>query len=355
MPIVQSRRRFLTDVALTGAAGLGVAGVAGLGSDRKSLAAEPPPETTKLRLIEQPVTCFAPVWVAGKELLHDEGFTDVQYLTWGKDTQTYWAEKHLLSGAIDISLSFLPTALIEIDAGAPLVWLAGSHIGCIELYGSERVSSTRDLKGKTVPITSLRDPTHIFVSMFAAYVGLDPNKDINWLIDPKSSSIGAGPQLLANGSIDAVFVGPHEAAMFREKKIGHVLVNTTTDKPWSQYFCCMIASTKEFVRRNPVATKRAVRALLKATDLCASDPEGVARLLIERNVPQFYDWHYDKVLQEVKDIPYGQWREFDPEDSVRFHALRMREVEMIQTSPQKIIDEHTDWRFFNELKHELKM
>ena len=51
MPIVQSRRRFLTDVALTGAAGLGVAGVAGLGSDRKSLAAEPPPETTKLRLI----------------------------------------------------------------------------------------------------------------------------------------------------------------------------------------------------------------------------------------------------------------------------------------------------------------
>src|SRR5580700_3252708 len=84
MPIVQSRRRFLTDVALTGAAGLGVAGVAGLGSDRKSLAAEPPPETTKLRLIEQPVTCFAPVWVAGKELLHDEGFTDVQYLTWGR-------------------------------------------------------------------------------------------------------------------------------------------------------------------------------------------------------------------------------------------------------------------------------
>ena len=97
-----------------------------------------------------------------------------------------------------------------------------------------------------------------------------------------------------------------------------------------------------------------MRALLKATDLCASDPERVARLLIERNVPQFYDWHYDYILQGLKDIPYGQWREFDPEDSVRFHALRMREVGMIQNSPQKIIDEHTDWRFFNELKRELK-
>ena len=142
--------------------------------------------------------------------------------------------------------------------------------------------------------------------------------------------------------------------MLRDRKIGHVLVNTTTDKPWSQYFCCMIASTKEFVRRNPVATKRAVRALLKATDLCASNPERVARLLIERNVPQSYDWHYDYILQGLKEIPYGQWREFDPEDAVRFHALWMRDVGMIQTSPKRIIDEHTDWRFFNELKHELK-
>ena len=353
MPIAQSRRRFLTNVAFAGAAGLGGAGVAGLGRSRKSLAAEPPPEITKLRLIEQPVTCFAPEWVAG-ELLHDEGFTDVQYVTWGKDTQAFWAEKIFFQGTVDISVSFLPTALIEIDAGAPLVWLAGSHIGCIELFGSERVSSTRDLKGKTVRILSLRDPVHIFVSMFAAYVGLDPNKDINWVIDP-TGSFEVGPQLLANGSIDAYMPGPQQAAMLREKKIGHVLVNTTTDKPWSQYFCCMIASTKEFVRRNPVATKRAVRALLKATDLCASDPELVARLTHRRNVPKFYDWHYDYILQGLKEIPYGQWREFDPEDSVRFHALWMREVGMIQNSPQKIIDEHTDWRFFNQLKHELKV
>jgi NitT/TauT family transport system substrate-binding protein len=355
MPIPQSRRGFLTDVAFAGAAGLGGASVVGLGSGRNSLAAESPPETTKLRLYEQPATCFAPTWVAGEELLHDEGFTVVQYLTWGKDTQVFSAERLLHSGVTDISLSFLPTALIEIDAGAPLVWLAGSHIGCIVLIGGERVRSTRDLKGKTVPITAFHDPAHTFVSMFAAYVGLDPNKDINWLIDPTFNFFEAGPQRLADGSIDAIMAGPHEAAVFREKKIGHVLVNITTDKPWSQYFCCMIASTKEFVRRYPVATKRAVRAFLKATDLCASDPEGAARLLIERNVPQFYDWQYDKVLQELKNISYGQWREFDPEDAVRFYALRMREVGLIQTSPQKIIDEHTDWRFFNELKHELKV
>jgi NitT/TauT family transport system substrate-binding protein len=351
MPIVQSRSRFLRNVGLAGAAGLGGAGIVGLGSERKSLAAEPPPEITKLRLLEQPITCFTPEWIVS-ELLYSEGFTDIEYVTFGKDTQSYWAEENLVSGVIDISLSFLPTALIGVDAGQPLVWLAGSHVGCIELFGSARVGSTRDLRGKTVPITAPRDPYQIFISMFAAYVGLDPKMDINWIVNAKAA-MKDGPQLLAEGKIDAYMAGPPYTPMLREKNIGHVLVNTATDKPWSQYVCCMIASTREFVRQHPVATKRAVRAFLKATDLCASEPERVARVIAARNVPPFYDWHYEYILEGLKELPYG-WREYDPEDAIRFHALWMREVGMINSSPQKIIAEHANWRFFNELKRELK-
>jgi len=32
----------------------------------------------------------------------------------------------------------------------------------------------------------------------------------------------------------------------------------------------------------------------------------------------------------------------------------LREAGMIKSSPQKILAENTDWRFFNELKRELK-
>ena len=138
------------------------------------------------------------------------------------------------------------------------------------------------------------------------------------------------------------------------RKGRHVLVNTTTDKPWSQYLCCMISSTKSFIRQYPIATKRALRALLKATDLCANEPERVARLIAERDVPPSYDWHYDDVLQGLKEIPYGQWREYDPEDAIRWYALRMREVGLIKNIPQRLIAEHTDWRFLDELKRELK-
>jgi NitT/TauT family transport system substrate-binding protein len=333
-------------VSLAGTAGL-------LGLYPRPVAAEPPPETTRIRLWESigGTTCIAPTWAA-QDLLYSEGFTDVQYVTWPRQTRTFVPEA-LLSGEADISLTFIPSDLLHIDAGAPVVILAGSHIGCVELVGSDRVSSTRDLKGKTVRIGQLRSDDHLFISMFVAYVGLDPQKDIHWIIrggenDPYPSMNGI--QLLAEGKIDAVFIGPPRQQELREKQIGHLLVNTTTDKPWSQYFCCMVASTREFVGKHPVATKRALRALLKATDVCALEPERTARLIVDRGVAPRYDY----VLQGLKEIPYGQWREYDPEDAVRFYALRMREVGIIKSSPQQIIARGTDWRFLNELKRELK-
>ena len=39
---------------------------------------------------------------------------------------------------------------------------------------------------------------------------------------------------------------------------------------------------------------------------------------------------------------------------MRFYALRLHELGMIKIEPQKIIAEGTDWRFFDELKRELK-
>jgi NitT/TauT family transport system substrate-binding protein len=53
-------------------------------------------------------------------------------------------------------------------------------------------------------------------------------------------------------------------------------------------------------------------------------------------------------------VLYRKWRDYNPEDSVRFFALRLREVGMVKSSPQKLIANGTDWRFLNELKKELK-
>jgi NitT/TauT family transport system substrate-binding protein len=147
------------------------------------------------------------------------------------------------------------------------------------------------------------------------------------------------------GKIDA-FVGfPPEPQELRARHAGHVILNTTTDRPWSQYFCCMLASNRDYVRKYPVATKRVLRAVLKAADLCAGEPDRVARRIVTGGFAETYDY---------AEVPYDRWRDYDAEDTMRFYALRLHDAGMIKSSPQKIIAEGTDWRFFNELKRELK-
>ena len=157
-------------------------------------------------------------------------------------------------------------------------------------------------------------------------------------------------ELFIARKLDAFFASTPRAQELRARNIGHSLVNSATDHPWSQYFCCMLTGKAEFVAKYPVATKRFVRAILKATDLCASEPERVARLIVDRG----FTPRYDLALQALNELPYRVWRDYDPEDTIRFYALRMQELGMIKSTPQKLIAEHTDWRFLNELKRELK-
>jgi NitT/TauT family transport system substrate-binding protein len=157
-------------------------------------------------------------------------------------------------------------------------------------------------------------------------------------------------QFLAEGKVDGYMAFPPEPQELRAKKIGHVVVNTMIDKPWSQHFCCMMAGNREFVRNNPVATKRALRALLKMTDIVCRDPERAARFLVNRG----YTKNFDYALEAMKEIPYDRWREYDPEDTIRFYSLRLREAGLIKSSPQQIIAQGADWRFLRELKKEMK-
>jgi NitT/TauT family transport system substrate-binding protein len=329
-----SRREFLGTAVLAGTGAL-------LGLQTEAVAAEPPPETTKLRLAQSPSACQAPLFVA-EELLRTEGFSDVTYVK-QRGAGIY---KSLASGEVDISVTFVAPFILEADAGEPVVLLGGVHVGCLELVGTEQVRSLRDLKGKTVAVSALGAPAHVFLVSMLTYVGLNPRQDVRWVTHPFSDSL----RLLAEGKIDAYMTVPPVTQELRAKKIGHVVVNSTVDRPWSQYFCCMVAANREFIRKNPIATKRALRAILKGNAVCALEPERSAKLLVDKGIAT----HCDYAVQMMKELPYGKWREYDPEDTVRFYSLRLNEAGMIKSSPQKIIAQGTDWRFLRELKKELK-
>ena len=328
-----SRRELLGGLTLAGAAGC-------LGVHPRPVAAEPPPETTQIRLTQVSGICVAPQYVA-EELLRGEGFTEVQYVQ--AISNPY---KAFAAGEIDIGMAFIAPFIVQVDTGLPIVLLGGVHVGCFELFGTNEVRAIRDLKGKTVAVPELGGAHYAFLSSMVVYVGLNPQKDIHWVTHSPAESA----QLLAEGKVDALVGFPPVPQELRAKQIGNVIVNSAVDRPWSQYFCCIAAGSREFVRKHPVATKRALRAILKATDVCALEPERAARLIVERGFTPRYDY----ALQTMQEIPYNRWREYNPEDTVRFYALRLHEAGMITSSPQKIIAQGTNWRFFNELKKEMK-
>jgi len=331
MTLTQTRRRFLKMLSLAGAAGF----VSPMGA----MAAEEPLETTTVRL-QMPGLCVAPLYIADA-LLRAEGFTDISY----DDTSEFGAIAPVAHGRVDFAPIYASQSVRAIDAGERLTLLAGVMVGCFELFAREGIDSVAELKGQSIGVGAAGSLSQQLVTLMAAQVGLDPVNDVHWITDPKVKPL----DLFAEGKIDAFLAYPPDSQKLRARHVGHVIVNSGVDRPWSQYFCCMIASNPDFVRAYPTATKRVLRAILKATDLCATEPERVARQLADGGFTPRYDY----ALQTLSDNPY-KWREYDAEDTIRWYALRLHEVGLIKSSPQKIIADGTDWRLLDELKHELK-
>jgi NitT/TauT family transport system substrate-binding protein len=186
MPIVLSRRCFLTSVPLAGAAGLMRA--------PSAPAAEGLLETTTVRISKDLAICEAPLEIA-EELLRAEGFTDVRYVDTSTDDLSTAIAQRKVDFALDFPVLFAP----GVDAGKPVTVLAGVHVGCFELFAGNDIRTIANLKGKTV---GCEIAPSAFLRLMVAQVGLDPDKDIRWVTDPSVKPL----ELFAEGKIDA-FLG----------------------------------------------------------------------------------------------------------------------------------------------------
>jgi NitT/TauT family transport system substrate-binding protein len=334
MPIIQSRRDFLASASL--AAGTSLLGI------RPSLADEGPPETTTIRLSFTTTICFAPMDVA-ETFLRAEGFTDVRYV---RTPGGFSAPQIIARGEVDFGSSFGGTVVYHLDAGLPITAVSGLHAGCYELFAREPIHNVSDLKGRSVAIQTLTSSAHLYLSIMAKHVGLDPKADIEWVVPPAGDAM----QRFIAGETDAFLGFPPEPQELRARGIAPVILSTVMDRPWSQYLCCMIYGNRDWVRDHPIATKRFLRATFKAAEFCQAEPERAARRLVEGG----FATQYDYALQTIQELPYELWHEYDPEDSLRFYALRLHEAGMITSSPNALLAKGTDWRFVDELKRELK-
>ena len=209
-----SRRMFLAKTSAWGAASL-------LGL-RTAVAAEPPPEVKKIRLVHAPAICLSPQYLA-EELLRLEGFSEIQYV----DQPMTKSLGPLEAGQADMTQGAGVDVVAALDAGRAILPLAGIHAGCYELFVNEQIAGIKDLKGKSVAITTDDSTERLFLSSIVAYIGVNP-RDMRWIT---AASAADAVQTFVDGKADAFFAFAPQGEELRAKQVGRVILNTTTGSP----------------------------------------------------------------------------------------------------------------------------
>lgn len=341
-----SRRSLLRGAA---GAGLTVAAATLLSAcgsdDRPRAAIEGPPETTTIRLPKTPLTPVT-VQAVASDLLRQEGFTDVRYVDVGSPELLF---SKFAAGEYDVSLLPAPMVTSRVDAGDPFVVLAGINAGCFQIFATDAVASMRDFVGKTITTSGPGLPDDVFLALTLANVGIDVRKDVKLITHSHDEAVRA----LTAREVDGMTALPPFSNRLRvNKDIGHIVLDANTDRPWSQYFFSMATAHRDYLTKNPAATKRALRALLKATDIVAASPERGAQAM--RDLGFVPDALYEATLAELRLIKWDVWRTYDPADTLRFYALRLKEAGLIKGTPEQVIGRGSDFRFLRELMPELK-
>jgi NitT/TauT family transport system substrate-binding protein len=306
-----------------------------------------PPETTAIR-IDPHEGCESWAWVV-EDLLREEGFKDIQI------TEKFKVH----NGGADIGATFGNDLATKIDAGLPFVAIAGTHTGCIQMWAQPGINTIRDLRGKRIDVystTAIEDMGYGMWVSYLADVGLSPS-DVRFSVvtDPPMVGTHHEPvnQALQNflaGRSDAIlaFVEQGPALRANPNNPGHLIFDMAIDKPWSQYYCCLLVATRDYATANPWATKRATRAILRGIDIVTKDRKAAVDIAVKKG----FATDASQMLAAIQPLNYG-WREYDPAESLRYFALKLADAKLIKKTPAQIVAE-TDFSFFRQMQRELR-
>ena len=301
-----------------------------------------PPEVTQIRLPLQRSElnpCLSPLYVA-EPFLRDEGF-EPEYVP--VSVTDDW-EQLMGDNVMDIAQDFAASIAEGVDLGRKLTILAGVHIGCYELFARDGIRSIGDLAGGKVAVPFGDDeilPSYAFMVTIMNFIGVPANRVVT-SHDPDKL-----PGLLQSHEVDAVLALQPSGENLRNLEGVRVIFDSATDPPFVNQYCCMFFANSGFVNKNPVATLRALRALLKAADAVAQDPAQAAEQVVKVDMSV----NVDDARRELQHLPYDVWRTFSPEESLRFYALRLKESGEISMDPNKLV-QTADWRFLDRLRRD---
>ena len=232
-------------------------------------------ESNKVRVGYVGITCEAPIFTAVEKGFFKEEGLDVSLVKC--DWKNY--KDVLALGGYDVTHHLIMYFLKPIEQGLDVKFTGGIHRGCLRLQASfnGKIRSIKDLRGKRIGVPGMGTPPFIFANRVLGANGIDPSKEITWLVYP-AGELGLA---LDKGEVDAVGTSePIGSMLVAQGKVWNV-ADQAVDMPYADEYCCAVITSGKFLARNPKATAAATRALLKAAKWVETNPKAAAELSVK--------------------------------------------------------------------------
>jgi len=236
---------------------------------------ERPTGSNKIRVGYVGLTCEAPIFSAVEKGFFKEEGLEVELVKC--DWKNY--KDVLALGGYDITHHLVMYFLKPLEQGLDVKFTGGIHRGCLRVQAAVNgpIRSVKDLKGKRIGVPGMGTPPFIFANRVLGANGIDPSREITWLVFP-AGELGLA---LDKGEVDAIANSePIGSLLVAQGKVKNI-ADQALDMPYAAEYCCAVIVNGKFLARNPKASAGATRALLKAAKWVETNPRAAAELSVK--------------------------------------------------------------------------
>src|SRR5436190_3735330 len=289
------------------------------GCDREG---DRPANSNKIRVGYVGLTCEAPIFSAVEKGFFKEEGLEVERVKC--DWKNY--KDVLALGGYDITHHLIMYFLKPLEQGLDVKFTGGIHRGCLRVQAAVNgpINSVKDLRGKRIGVPGMGTPPFIFANRVLGANGIDPSREITWLVFPA----GELSLALSKGEVDAIADSePIGSLLMASGKVRNV-AGQATDSPYKDEYCCAVLVNGKFLSKNPKAAGAATRALLRAAKWVQTNPSAAARTSVEKKYLASNPELNTVAISHLRYVPSVS----GAEAAVKSAALEMKKAGMLTTA-----------------------
>jgi NitT/TauT family transport system substrate-binding protein len=222
-----------------------------------------------------------------------------------------------------------------IEKGLDVKLTGGVHGGCLRIQAGVKTSihSVEDLRGKRIAVSTLGSPPMIFASRVLAAHGMDPLKDVSWVIYPADVT----EIVLNNGQVDAVADSEPIGSLLLNRNCVRTITDQMLDARYKDEFCCVIVVSGRLVRGDPATAAKLTRAIMRGAKWVGVNPRVAAKIEVEKRYVSKADVELNAaVLTKLRYEP----RVNTCRSGIENQCLELKEAHVLDasTDPRKLAE-----------------